>query len=113
MKARFVAPVLVVLFLTPAAFGGEPRGKKKPSTAPSADPKYVDELLSILEETQSVDTFKVTLELLVGGKADPQRTIPVVIRSAERLGIFGRHDLEGGSPEDDLAKAVYRVVCDL
>jgi hypothetical protein len=45
--------------------------------------------LDILQSTHSVDAFVVTLNLLVDTDVEPRSAIPVIIRSAERLGVFG------------------------
>jgi hypothetical protein len=59
-----------------------------PGAAPAGQAEYEKELLSILATTRSTDAFCVTLGLLGETKVDPREAIPVVIRNAERLGIF-------------------------
>ena len=49
------------------------------------------ELVAILNETKSVDTFVVTLSLLEGMGKQAEPAIPTIIRNAERLGLFKDH----------------------
>jgi hypothetical protein len=65
---------------------------------------YVLELLDILGQTKSVDAFLVTVALLAEVKPEARSAIPVVIRNAERLGIYGRYALEKDSASGDLAR---------
>jgi hypothetical protein len=58
--------------------------------SPTADEQFFRELLGILNETRSQDAFLVTLSILQELKADPYRAVPVIIRNAERLKLFGR-----------------------
>jgi protein involved in polysaccharide export with SLBB domain len=51
---------------------------------------YVADLIGILRETNSPDAFVVALDLLVEEKPDHRQVVPVIIRNAERLGIYGR-----------------------
>ncbi len=67
---------------------------KGTGATPPAKPAYVAELLDILKETKSVDTFIVTLRLLTHARPDHRQVVPTVIRNAERLGIYARHTLE-------------------
>jgi hypothetical protein len=64
-----------------------------------AKARYTDkdlkgELLAILQETWSPDTFLVTLELLAELDAGNKRLIPIIIRNAERVGVFGNTPLK-------------------
>jgi hypothetical protein len=70
-------------------------GSLPPKTpAPPVKDPYVAELLTILQETKSVDAFLVTLDVLVETKADHRVVVPAVIRSAERLGLLAQHMLK-------------------
>ncbi len=87
----------VWLMLGLSAIGATPAGTK------AKNAEYVQSLLSILELTQSVDTFQVTLSLLEDVPLDRREVVPLVIRHAERLGIFADHF---GEQREELAEAV-------
>ena len=53
---------------------------------------FIDELVSILNETRSPDAFLVTLSILQEIKPDAQTVVPAIIRNAERLRLFKRTD---------------------
>jgi hypothetical protein len=58
--------------------------------AAQAAPEEADdtkELLAIMKETESPDTFLITLKLVVERTPDAPGLLPTVIRNAERLGI--------------------------
>jgi hypothetical protein len=58
--------------------------------ASQAAPEEADdtkELLAILKETESPDTFLITLKLVVARTPDARGLLPTAIRNAERLGI--------------------------
>jgi hypothetical protein len=54
------------------------------------DPELARELLAILNETRSPDTFLVTLSMLQVVKVEARLAVPAIIRNAERLRIFKR-----------------------
>jgi hypothetical protein len=55
--------------------------------APCADEALVRELLVVLKETKSQDTFCMTVQILGTMKADGRLVVPAIIRNAERLKI--------------------------
>jgi hypothetical protein len=55
--------------------------------ASHADEALVNELVAILNETASRDTFCMTVQILGALKADPRLVAPAIIRNAERLKI--------------------------
>lgn len=67
--------------------------------------ELLDELMTILNETASVDTFGLTLDLLadLGPKAAP--AIPAILRNGERLGLLKNHALR----EDGNARGIDLV----
>jgi hypothetical protein len=89
MKRIILPAVLVVLLggLAPVLRAEPPCCLKQPCCA-NADAQYTNELLDILQTTHSVDTFVVTLNLLVDTDVEPRMAIPLIIRNAERIGVF-------------------------
>ena len=71
-------------------------GVDRGASAMKADQKLADELVKILNETQSSETFFVTLQCLMHTKASPDIAVPVIIRNADRLrlmkGFFDHSD---------------------
>jgi hypothetical protein len=72
----------------------------------------VRELVAILNETKSIDTFLVTLRLLedMGKQAEP--AIPAIIRNAERLELFKDHFTRrdgNGELLDDILGSLERI----
>jgi hypothetical protein len=61
---------------------------------------YLEDLLSILDETKSPDAFMLTLRCLDDDKADPRVLIPAAIRNAERLGILRDHGGKEGRKQE-------------
>ncbi len=76
-------------------------------SAMTRDAQYAQELLAVLEETQSVDTFMVTLHLLKDLPVDRNRFVPLVIRHAERVGIFADHF---GSDRKQMVERVFEIL---
>ncbi len=76
----------------------------------------LSELIAILNETKSVDTFSVTLAALaeMGPRAEP--AIPAIIRNAERLGLLKDHLLakeqnsEAVKRFEEIAPALERTI---
>jgi hypothetical protein len=58
------------------------------TAAPPALSPVVHELVAILNETDSKDTFLVTVLLLKKLGAESKPALPAVVRNAERLAIF-------------------------
>jgi hypothetical protein len=89
-----VRPVPAVEESPPSATSSPPSvapGWDTPTSAVSPKPDVVVEMIQVLQSTQAVDTFFVTLGLLeeMGQKAQP--AIPGILRNAERLGLFKSH----------------------
>ena len=61
-----------------------------PAPAAAADQEVIQELLDILNTTNSVDTFRVVVSTLAKMKPRDRRLIPKVIRAAERIGVLKR-----------------------
>lgn len=59
--------------------------KGKPTAASSVNDKVIQELIGILKETQSQETFIITAMVLGRMGPDAKRAIPDIIRNAERL----------------------------
>jgi hypothetical protein len=60
----------------------------KPSAPSSADAKVIDELIAILKDTKSEETFIVTAMALGRMGPDAKRALPQLVRGAERLGLL-------------------------
>jgi len=90
MKQLIFSAVVLALLggLAPALRAQSPCCKGHECAA-QADACYAKELLDILQTTHSVDAFVVTLNLLADADVEPRTAIPVIVRNAERLGIFG------------------------
>ena len=90
---QFIIPAVVLVFLgglAPALRAGSPCCPCEAQECPvNADTRYAKELLDILQTTHSVDAFVVTLNLLADADVEPRTAIPLIVRNAERLGIFG------------------------
>jgi hypothetical protein len=78
------------------------------ASAMKPDQKLADELVKILNETQSSETFFVTLQCLMHTKANPDVAVPVIIRNADRLRLMkGFFDHSEKTPElEMIAKAL-------
>jgi hypothetical protein len=61
--------------------------------------KLVEELLAILKETKSADTFIVTVKALSDLGPDARTAVPAIIRGGDRLGLFT--DIEKQAKEED------------
>jgi len=89
---------------------------KRQAAAPAArsstdDDQLIDELAMILKETKSPETFLVTAMTLgrLGPKA--RRTLPIVIRNAERLELLeGLFDTNASSDNRAVAQDVIEVI---
>jgi hypothetical protein len=72
---------------------------------------YIAELLTILQETKSVDAFIMTLNLLVDARPDHRQVVPAVIRNAERLGLLAKHMLkQDAGREADVAELITNAL---
>ncbi len=74
-----------------------------PAGAANKDAQYVEELVTILEETRSVDAFIVAVHLLQDLPVERHVIVPRIIRHAERLGILSNHS---GSDQKELAEEI-------
>lgn len=59
-----------------------------PSPSSSTDAKIIDEMIAILKETKSEETFVVTAMALGRMGPEAKRALPQLIRNAERLELF-------------------------
>jgi hypothetical protein len=66
--------------------------------------KLGQELLAIINKTESVDTFVVTLEVMLVADIDPAVAIPAIIRNAERLELLS--GLSKGEGQDKVQECV-------
>jgi hypothetical protein len=67
--------------------------------SPRADDEFVEDLVSILNETHSPDAFLVTLSVLQELKPDARVVVPAIIRNAERLRLFKRTKADQATEE--------------
>jgi hypothetical protein len=90
----------------PAEPAPPPRPFAPPALPPSTEEDEVAvELVAILDKTESVDTFVVTLETLAAIRPDYRRAVPAAIRNADRLGL-----LKGVVTNGRLSKAQEAVL---
>jgi hypothetical protein len=69
--------------------------------------RYAESLVNILETTESIDAFVTTLRLLEKTKeVQPEQLLPVIIRNAERVGIFGHYIGEDQGGATNMAELV-------
>jgi hypothetical protein len=71
---------------------------------------YVAELLDVISQTKSVDAFLVTVSLLADARAEPKQVLPVVIRNAERLGIYGRYAFDEEARGAEVARQLTELL---
>jgi hypothetical protein len=86
----------------------------KSATPSATDGKVIDELIAILKETKSPETFLVTATVLGGMGPEAKRTLPVLIRNAERLKLFkdllaSNEDWESQRVAQMVAQAIVMV----
>jgi hypothetical protein len=118
--AGVLAPVLAVLAQSsstssvPASCSPATCTTSKTSDASSADDKIIDEMIAILKETKSEETFIVTAMAL--GRLGPaaKRALPQLIRNAERLellsGLFDANaDAEDRKVVQHVAEAIVML----
>ncbi len=65
-----------------------------PAAAAHENATFVNELLTILNETRSPDAFLVTITVLSELKPDARQVVSTIIRNAERLKLFAQTDPE-------------------
>ena len=82
-------------------------------TRPNLKDPYVAELVDLMSETKSVDTFLVTLNLIAESNAEVRPAIPAIIRNAERLGIYGKNLSDTDSKAGELAKDVSEIIFEM
>jgi hypothetical protein len=82
---------------TPVCMPAAPPRCCMPSSPDNA--KLVEELLAILQETRSADTFIVTVKALSDLGPDAKTAVPAIIRGGDRLGLF--KDIETQAKEEE------------
>jgi hypothetical protein len=104
--------------------GGEPLPPASVAPPPPEAPRprqatlpggLLGELIVILNETKSVDTFAVTCHLLAKMGAEAQPAVPAILRNAERLGLLKKRLLSGKKDQrpgvtDSLAEMLEQIV---
>ncbi len=83
------------------------------SARPNVKDPYVAELVDLMIETKSVDTFLVTLNLIAESKTEARQVIPTIIRNAERLGIYGKNLSDEDSKMGELANDVSDIIFEM
>jgi hypothetical protein len=96
--------------LVVALIGSPVRAALPPSAQQEVKDPYVAELLDLIGQTKSVDAFLVTVSLLADARAEPKQVLPVVIRNAERLGIYGRHAFDDEPKGAEVAKQLTELL---
>jgi hypothetical protein len=75
----------------------------------------VRELLALLDETKSLDTFVNTVHVLLDIKADSRLVVPAILRNADRLRIYSRREsgreVIGAMLEDAMTSVRERAQC--
>jgi hypothetical protein len=111
MKRLMVAIVCLVFLGTLAApLRAEPPCCKGQECPAKADARYTKELLDILQTTRSVDAFVVTLHLLADTDMDARTVLPVVVRNAERLGVFADSLAQDKDDEDKAFTLIMEMI---
>jgi hypothetical protein len=100
--AGLLVPVLAVLAQSSssrsvACCSPAPGSASKSATTSPTDDKIIDELIAILKETKSAETFIVTAMALGTIGPEAKRALPQLIRGAERLELL--EDLFNSSAE--------------
>jgi hypothetical protein len=92
---------------------GNPVRVIPPTPAPSvkkpAKPaSVVEELVAILNETKSTDTFLATLAVLVKFGKEARAAVPAIVRNADRLAVFT--GFAGAGDEGKTAREVVETI---
>jgi hypothetical protein len=94
--------------------GGINAADKAPVPSTEADTRYVEELTNILETTASIDAFVATLRLLEKNKeVNRKHLVPLIIRNAERVGVFGHYIGEDKGSATEMAEMVMECIVKL
>src|SRR5258708_3194104 len=75
---------------------------------PKPRTELVEEMIDLLNKTDSSDTFFVALKLLEPLKTDAKMAIPAIMRNAERLGIFKSHLAD--KDETEMVESVLKTL---
>jgi hypothetical protein len=114
--AGVLVPVLVVLAQPSsprsAACCPSASSTTSKSSAPSStDDKIIDEMIAILKETKSEETFIVTAMALGRMGPEAKRALPQLIRNAERLELFeDLFDSNASNDEREVARQVAEAI---
>ncbi len=115
--AGVLVPVLAVLAQSsstsraPTCCYPAPSSASKPSAPSSTDSKIIDELIVILKETKSEETFVVTAMALGRMGPDAKRALPQLIRNAERLELFeDLFDPEAAKGDREVSQGVAEAI---
>lgn len=101
-----LVPVLAVLAQSssitsaPACCSPATCTASKPSASSSTDAKIIDEMIAILKETKSEETFVVAAMALGQMGPEAKRALPQLIRNAERLKLLEDVFASGASKGD-------------
>ena len=82
-----------------------------PTKAVSVNDQLLQELTTILKETRSRETFVVTVMALSRMGADAKRTVPDIIRNAERLELL--KDLATSGTSSEKPQLTQEIVVDI
>jgi hypothetical protein len=87
---RLFAALTICAFLAGTASAYEPAKPSKPATTKVApdEPDDATELLTLMNETESPDTFLIAVEALAGLEPERKGLIAAVVRNADRLGLL-------------------------
>jgi hypothetical protein len=74
----------------PAPSWSNPRGVPAPTAThkPQKSAALVEQLVALLNETKSKETFTVTLIVLQKLGTEAKSAVPAILRNADRLGLF-------------------------
>lgn len=86
-----------------------PPPAKVAATTKPVEP-FVQDMLTVLEETQSSDTFLITLELLAKESGGASTAIPKVLKNAERLGLLKDAIVQGRDEKPEIAEHILKLV---
>jgi hypothetical protein len=80
---------------------------------PGKPASIVDELVAILNETKSKETFTVTLTVLQKFGKEAKPAVPSILRNADRLGLFAgalAGDSKGKQASNDVLEAIDSIL---
>ncbi len=108
---RLFAALTAGAFLAGAVNAYYEPAKPAKSAAPKDEPDDVAELLALINETESPDTFLIAVEALTGLEPERKGLVAAVVRNADRLGILkGIASNKVTEQQEAVAKALEKLL---